>query len=86
MNTWIVGRVPIAHHVVPPQFDEATGQVVTRGVKTFYLKGRIMAGQVNLSKDNPYGITDFQWLTKDECNGVLPRDLYASVRGMFELR
>ncbi|KAL1839280.1 hypothetical protein VTJ49DRAFT_1680 [Mycothermus thermophilus] len=86
MNTWIVGRVPVAHHVVAPEFDEATGALRNRGTKIFYLKGRILAGQVTLTKDNLRGVTDFQWLTKDELNGVIPRDLYPSVRNMFELR
>ncbi|KAL2271430.1 hypothetical protein VTJ83DRAFT_801 [Remersonia thermophila] len=86
MNTWMVGRVPVAHHVVAPELDEATGALRNRGTKIFYLKGRILAGQVTLTKDNLRGVTDFQWLTKDELNGVIPRDLYPSVRGMFDLR
>ncbi|KAK4239629.1 39S mitochondrial ribosomal protein L46-domain-containing protein [Achaetomium macrosporum] len=84
MNTWIVGRVPVAHHIVKPVFRE-DGKVAERGVKVFFLKGRIMAGQADLT-GNKHRLTDFKWLTHEELKEVLPNDYYRSVRGMFELR
>ncbi len=84
MNTWIVGRVPVAHHVVKPVPTTATTPE-QRGEKVFFLKGRIMAGQADLA-GNKHGLIDFQWLTKDELKGVLHEDYYRSVRGMMDLR
>ncbi|ROT40498.1 hypothetical protein SODALDRAFT_338275 [Sodiomyces alkalinus F11] len=81
MNTWIVGRVPVAHHVVRPVFNE-DGTLESRGEKTFYLKGRIMAGQANL-EGNPFGYTDFKWLTREELQSVLEPRYFHSVRNMM---
>ncbi|KAK1828463.1 39S mitochondrial ribosomal protein L46-domain-containing protein [Podospora conica] len=107
MNTWIVGRVPIAHHVT--EFEEAQEEAAPvkeaapaeekaaedekesdesrfAGEKIFYLKGRIMAGQVDL-KGNKYGYTDFKWVNKDELRETLyPTGYWKSVRNMVELR
>ena len=80
MNTWIVGRVPIAHHVVHPTFNEATS-IAQRGEKTFFLKGRIMAGQADVTGSKVY--TDFKWLTKDELRELLPQEYFKSVRNMM---
>ena len=85
MNTWIVGRVPVAHHVVKPVVGEDGTTVVERGEKTFFLKGRIMTGQADLT-GNKHGLTDFKWLTREELQEVLPEDYYHSVRGMMDLR
>ncbi|KAK4252085.1 39S mitochondrial ribosomal protein L46-domain-containing protein [Corynascus novoguineensis] len=85
MNTWIVGRVPVAHHVVKPVVGEDGTSVVKRGEKIFFLKGRIMAGQADLT-GNKHGLTDFQWLTSDELQEVLAEDYYYSVRNMMDLR
>ncbi|KAK3987910.1 39S mitochondrial ribosomal protein L46-domain-containing protein [Cladorrhinum sp. PSN332] len=86
MNTWIVGRVPVAHRVAAePEFAEDGKTLKQPGEKTFYLKGRIMAGQADL-KDNAHGLTDFKWLTKDELKETLSRDMWDSVKGMLELR
>lgn len=85
MNTWIVGRVPVAHRVTKPTFGEDGKTVEELAEKTFYLKGRIMAGQADL-KGNKHGLTDFKWLTKDELKDVLSEEMYDSVRGMLELR
>ncbi|KAK1756202.1 39S mitochondrial ribosomal protein L46-domain-containing protein [Echria macrotheca] len=79
MNTWIVGRVPVAHHV------KKVGEGEGEGEKIFFLKGRIMAGQADLA-GNVHGLTDFKWLTKEELKEVLPVEYYRSVKGMFDLR
>ena len=35
------------------------------GVRTFFMKGRIMAGQANL-EGNQFGLSQYKWLTKKE--------------------
>ncbi|KAK4169372.1 39S mitochondrial ribosomal protein L46-domain-containing protein [Cladorrhinum sp. PSN259] len=85
MNAWIVGRVPVAHRVTRPEFEEDGKTLKEQGEKVFYLKGRIMAGQADL-KNNQHGLLDFQWLAKDELKEVLSEDMWHSVKGMLELR
>lgn len=85
MNTWIIGRHPIAHeHREPIYMDdkEKKGERILkrRGFNAFYLKGRIMAGQADLT-DNSLGATDFKWLTKEELKEQLQPGLYFSVEG-----
>lgn len=83
MNTWMVGRHPIAHEHRQPIYktDEKNANervLKALGRNVFYLKGRIMAGQVDLAH-NEYGVTDFKWLTKEELKEVLQPGLYQSV-------
>ncbi|CAK7564750.1 MAG: hypothetical protein SEPTF4163_002649 [Sporothrix epigloea] len=82
MNTWIVGRVPVAHVVreVTPTKEEAFSSE-----KTFLLKGRIMAGQADLAK-NTLGVKAFQWLTKEELASQLPKYYYAGVKNAMPSR
>lgn len=84
MNTWIVGRVPVAHLVKQPVL-QADGSVQEKGEKTFFLKGRIMAGQADLS-GNPFGYTDFKWLTREELETELAPEYYRGVRNMMAIR
>lgn len=81
MNTWIVGRIPVAHVVKEP-VQAADGLVTKRGQKTFFLKGRIMAGQADL-KNNPFGYTDFKWLTREELEKELSPEYLSGVRNMM---
>ena len=81
MNTWIVGRVPVAHMVTQPVFDEKSS-LSTEGEKVFFLKGRILAGQANL-KGNKMGYEDFNWLTKEELTEKLEERYFRSVRNMM---
>ncbi|KAF4498507.1 MRPL17-mitochondrial ribosomal, large subunit [Fusarium agapanthi] len=81
MNTWIVSRVPVAHVVSRPK-TTADGVVEKKGEKTFFIKGRIMAGQADL-KDNPFGYTEFKWLTREELEKELPKDYWKGVRNMM---
>lgn len=84
MNTWIVGRVPIAHVInKPAQADGA--KAARKGEKIFFLKGRIMAGQVDLT-DNKLGLTDFKWLTQDELAVELQSTIYHKVKNMLAER
>lgn len=85
MNTWIVGRVPVTHVVVPPTLEDDGVTIQEKGEKTFLLKGRIMAGQADLSR-NTLGLTDFKWLTQDELRQVLTAEYFRSVRGMMAER
>ncbi|SPO01019.1 related to MRPL17 - mitochondrial ribosomal protein, large subunit [Cephalotrichum gorgonifer] len=84
MNTWIVGRVPVAHLVTKPKYAE-DGTETERGVKSFFLKGRIMAGQANL-EGNPFGYKDFKWLTRDELKETLAPEYFRGVRNMMAER
>ncbi|KAI0013985.1 39S mitochondrial ribosomal protein L46-domain-containing protein [Xylariaceae sp. FL0662B] len=81
MNTWLVGRVPVAHFVRHPEFNE-DGSRKQRGEKIFFLKGRIMAGQADLN-DNKLGLDDFNWLTKEELKDKLGSDYFHAVRNMM---
>ncbi|KAK4218105.1 39S mitochondrial ribosomal protein L46-domain-containing protein [Rhypophila decipiens] len=85
MNTWVVGRVPVAHLVKEPVPAEDGKSEEKRGEKVFFLKGRIMAGQADLT-GNKHELTDFKWLTKDELKETLPSDYFWSIRNMLELR
>ncbi|KAL8707879.1 MAG: hypothetical protein Q9220_007163 [cf. Caloplaca sp. 1 TL-2023] len=77
MNTWVIGNIPLGHFVMnygTSMIAEKDRPQDTRGEKFFFMKGRIMAGQANL-KDNKLGLTDFQWLAKDEIQKALtPRN------------
>lgn len=84
MNTWIVGRVPVAHVVNAP-VQTADGSIQQKGQKTFFIKGRIMAGQADL-KGNPFGYTDFKWLTREELEKELPPAYFKGVRNMMSDR
>lgn len=84
MNTWLVGRVPVAHHVVKPQYNEASA-LESKGSKTFLLKGRIFAGQANI-KNNVLGVTDFMWLTRDELKKYFEADYFTSIKNMLSVR
>lgn len=81
MNTWIIGRVPVAHLVNKPVLAE-DGTEAQRGVKSFFLKGRIMAGQADL-KDNRYGLKDFKWLTREELKETLAPEYFHAMRKMM---
>ncbi|PKS10345.1 hypothetical protein jhhlp_002096 [Lomentospora prolificans] len=81
MNTWLVGRVPVAHLVNKPVVDK-DGNETQRGVKSFFLKGRIMAGQANL-EGNRFGLQDFKWLTREELKETLAPEYFHGVRNMM---
>ncbi|RGP69311.1 hypothetical protein FSPOR_4804 [Fusarium sporotrichioides] len=81
MNTWIVSRIPVAHVVSRPKLSKE-GVIEKKGEKTFFIKGRIMAGQADL-KDNPFGYTEFKWLTREELEKELPKSYFKGVRNMM---
>jgi large subunit ribosomal protein L46 len=66
MNTWIVGHTPAGHYTSPHRFLSSDPEKVeVQGEKTFFMRGRIMAGQADLT-DNAFGLKDFRWLTRQE--------------------
>ncbi|KAI1149858.1 39S mitochondrial ribosomal protein L46-domain-containing protein [Nemania diffusa] len=81
MNTWMVGRVPVAHIVKQPELNE-DASLKQRGEKIFFHKGRIMAGQADL-KGNKMGLKDYNWLTKEELKTKLDREYFHAVRNMM---
>ncbi|KAI5465708.1 39S mitochondrial ribosomal protein L46-domain-containing protein [Mariannaea sp. PMI_226] len=81
MNTWVVGRVPVAHVVTQPVL-KADGTVDKKGDKTFFIKGRIMAGQADL-KGNRFGYSDFKWLTREELEKEFSPAYFKGVRNMM---
>lgn len=78
MHTWFVGNVPIGHRV-HDTVDEKIGR------KVFFMKARILAGQVDLT-DNSLGLSDFQWLTKQEIQKVAGDDYFQFVQHMLVAR
>lgn len=95
MNTWLVGHAPIGHYTTIPRLHDSTDpentnpnpskkstKVVKSGEKTFFMKGRIMAGQADL-KGNLYGMEDYAWLTKAEVEGKVGRKYWSWVKNML---
>ena len=99
MNTWLVGNHPIGHYtysyikpkmaaILPNRLVSTSTEEIQQeehGEKVFFLKGRIMAGQADLAS-NEFGDQDFQWLTKDEIEGVVTQAYWGSVRAMLTER
>ncbi|PBP27050.1 50S ribosomal subunit L30 [Diplocarpon rosae] len=83
MNTWVVGKVPVGHYIkVPRYFKGDTSQLERVGEKHFFLKGRIMAGQADLT-GNELGYNDFKWLTKQEVGKHVSTQYYSYVKNML---
>lgn len=83
MNTWMVGYHPVGHHVYDarrPKADQ-TGRLIL-GEKIFFMKGRIMAGQADLS-GNVQSLKDFKWLSKDEIPEFVLREYWSNIRDML---
>jgi len=84
MNTWLVGRHPIGFYTKKHQkaiTNEETKQEEL-GMKTFFMKMRIMAGQVNL-KDNKFGLADYKWLSKEEIQNEVDPSYWRQTRHML---
>ncbi|KAF2197146.1 50S ribosomal subunit L30 [Delitschia confertaspora ATCC 74209] len=81
MNTWLIGRVPIGHH----EAKYPTAKSNELGLKTFFMKARIMAGQANL-KDNKLGLADFKWLAKEEVQKTVDGKYWHSIKNMLAER
>ena len=98
MNTWVVGNHPIGHYEYsfPPAHVKTQRIPVNRlvsssteeierfelGEKVFFMKGRLMAGQLDLSK-NEYGDQDYHWLAKNEIETMVLPKYWSSVKNML---
>ncbi|KAJ8488285.1 hypothetical protein ONZ51_g3646 [Trametes cubensis] len=78
MDTWIVGKKPIA--VYQPSLPESTKKALGGELYTFFLKAHILAGQVRPDGKN---VTDFAWLTKQEIEPRVEKDYWASVKDIL---
>ena len=85
MNTWIVGRHPIAHFINKPIYQEDEKTLKKRGEKVFFLKGRIMAGQADIT-GNTLGVKDFKWLTQKELAEVVGIPYFLRIRNSLYQR
>jgi large subunit ribosomal protein L46 len=81
MNTWLVGHVPVGHH----QLEYTKPAADEHGAKTFFLRARIMAGQVNLA-ENKLGLKDFKWLAKEELKKEVDEGYWKSIKNMLSER
>ena len=96
MNTWIVGNHPIGHFATSDFAAPALAKIRANplvststefeqaeyGEKVFFMKGRIMAGQADLTK-NDYGDKDFQWLAREEVQEKVSKGYWDAIRGML---
>lgn len=81
MNTWIVGHAPVGVYKSTSEVEEGSSE------KTFFMKGRIMAGQADL-EGNLMGAEDWKWLTREELQRLWGRSdggrrYLSQVRGML---
>jgi large subunit ribosomal protein L46 len=85
MNMWIVGNQPIGHFKRPYSSDAVKANDKGHpavGDMTFFMKGRIMAGQANLS-NNKLGAKDFRWLSKDEIQLLVHPKYWKAIHDML---
>jgi large subunit ribosomal protein L46 len=88
MNTWVVGNNPIGH--IPIPYSGSAVSVNERGHDlkgdlVFFMKGRIMAGRVDLSKTT-LGYKSYRWLAKEELQPLVHKRYWAWVRDMLPER
>ncbi|EER25191.1 hypothetical protein CPC735_017940 [Coccidioides posadasii C735 delta SOWgp] len=87
MNMWMIGYHPIGHYVSKSnkaKTNPETG-VQILGEKTFFMKGRIMAGQADLSASTQ-GIADFKWLAKEEIQQHVNPHYWSAIKNMLAER
>lgn len=96
MNTWVVANHPIGYHdraFSTPEHAIILANKMVRtsrhpfereehGLKTFFMKARIMAGQADLTH-NAYGDQDFLWLKREEIEKLVDKPYWKSIRGML---
>jgi large subunit ribosomal protein L46 len=87
MNTWVIGNAPIGYC---QDNKEITSTNPTDSAKpeqslTFFMKARIMAGQVDLVQ-NALGILDFKWLPKEEIRLLVDPTYWRNVVNMIASR
>jgi large subunit ribosomal protein L46 len=82
MNTWLVGHVPIGVHQLDYPEAQPAKDLNELGAKTFFMKARIMAGQVNLN-ENKFGLQDFKWLHREELQKAVDGSYWKSIKNML---
>jgi len=82
MNTWVVGNAPIGHHKERIRKGAASQTPSVVGLKTFFMKARVMTGQNDIGK-NIFGDTDFLWLSKDEIQPLVHEAYWSSIKNML---
>ena len=87
MNTWVVGNVPIGHYVEDyyRPIEDTQNRSIQLGNKTFFMKGRIMAGQASLN-NNQFGLTEFRWLAKEEIQQLVSPKYWSMTENMLTER
>lgn len=87
MNTWIVGGTAVGHYTL--DFEQprkvAEEKAYELGEKTFFVKGRMMAGQADL-KNNSLGFTEFRWLSKEEIQKLVTPRYWSMTQDMLAER
>jgi large subunit ribosomal protein L46 len=84
MNTWIVGHAPAGYLIHKPRFGDDSS-LLQPGEKTFFMRGRIMAGQADLT-GNLFGLSDFKWVTKQEAGKYLYSKYFNAIEKMMSDR
>ncbi|WEW61165.1 hypothetical protein PRK78_006655 [Emydomyces testavorans] len=87
MNTWMVGFHPVGHYVLNHRNrkEHTETGIQLLGEKTFFMKGRIMAGQADVSS-NTQGISDFKWLAKEEIEKHVNPQYWSAIKNMLAER
>ncbi|KAI5286517.1 54S ribosomal protein L17 mitochondrial, partial [Ascosphaera acerosa] len=88
VNAWIVGNHPVAHRIYTLRNPAARQRMLDQGekigYKEFLLKGRILAGQVDLAlAASNLGIKDFRWLTREELARAVGKGYWADIKNAF---
>ncbi|KAI8142054.1 39S mitochondrial ribosomal protein L46-domain-containing protein [Fennellomyces sp. T-0311] len=81
LDVWFVGRQPVGFYKqVASKSSDGSGSKVSCvfyvELRTFFMKARVYAGQVQPSKQ----VSDYAWLTKEELGDYLPPDYYNAVK------
>lgn len=91
MNTWFVAGHPVGHYVHKTDAAaEATEKKIAPSTpsneveteKTFFMKARIFAGQVDV-KSNQHSVQEYKWLTKEEIEKHVDEKYWSSIRNML---
>lgn len=79
--------MPVGHYEYdfPKAVPRPDKQRVEVGEKIFYLKGRIMGGQANLSS-NQLGLQEFRWLAKEEIQALVTPRFWSMTQDMLAER
>ena len=87
MNTWVVGNAPIGHYEFTYPKKVSNEQLGTEelGEKAYFMKARIMAGQVNLGA-NSFSLKDFRWLSSEEIQKLVTPKYWSSIWRMLPSR